>query len=143
MSWIYRGEPFTEASEGMHSFIYEIELAGKSYIGKKIFFNTKKKWLGKKELALQTDRRLKKYRYEKKDSNWKTYCSSSKIVELIVKEGFVPKRTILEICYSAKQATYLENKYLYEMFESPKNINENISGTIFKDEVMKWKTERE
>ena len=142
--WIYKGVELTEAPEA-HSFIYEIkviDMHGKligSYIGKKLFYTTRKKWFGKRKLAEMTDKRVKKYEYIKKESNWRKYCSSSEKIESLVKEGHKIERTILKLCYSSKQATYEENKALYECFESPLNLNENISGVIFKDEINRWK----
>lgn len=138
MNWMYQGKELTEVPEGAHSFIYKIEIAGMVYIGKKNFWTTKKRYFGKKELAEITDRRKKTYEYVTKESNWRQYCSSSDTIKNLIASGYVPVRTILKICYSAKQATYEENKFLYMYFEDANNINDNISGTIFKQEVIKW-----
>ena len=72
MSWIYLGKEFTEANipENGIGFIYHMSviLNGNTYayIGKKNFFSNVKKKLGKKALALVTDKRLKKYTKEQK-----------------------------------------------------------------------------
>jgi len=70
--WIYKGVEFTDMHipEGAVGFIYIMRavIDGKSvaYIGKKNFFANIKKPLGKKALAMSTDKRLKKYKRELK-----------------------------------------------------------------------------
>ena len=72
MSWIYQGKKFTETNIPKNGigFIYHMSviLNGNTYayIGKKNFFSNVKKKLGKKALALVTDKRLKKYTKEQK-----------------------------------------------------------------------------
>lgn len=143
--WIYKGKPFTEYKSEYPWFVYEIELLDEnnnlvwSYFGKKSFYGKRKKHFGKKKLAEITDRRLKKYEYIIKESNWKRYCSSSDNVKRLVETGaYKVERTILRLCTVEKEATYFENKLLYEAFENPKNVNENISGAIYKEEVLRW-----
>jgi len=121
-----------------YGFIYRIDIDDKYYIGKKIFYTTKKKWFGKKKLATMTDARLKKYEYVKKPSNWMTYCSSSEEIRKLVEEGHVPERYILQVCYSKKELTFMENKWLYSNIQNRQNINDNISGMFFKEEIKLW-----
>ena len=72
MSWIYQGKEFVELDipPGAVGFIYIMTaiIDGKSvaYIGKKNFFANIKRPLGKKALAMSTDKRLKKYKRELK-----------------------------------------------------------------------------
>ena len=67
MSWVYKSRDFDESCipEGFVGFIYIMTalIDGKSvaYIGKKNFFANIKRPLGKKALAMSTDKRLKKY----------------------------------------------------------------------------------
>ena len=104
--WLYNGEPykppenFTE--KDLYGFVYLIEnLAnGKSYIGKKLFFHSRTRQVKKKK---------KRYKVE---SDWRDYYGSSesllKDVEYYGKGTF--RRTILHLCKSKGEASYLEMK---------------------------------
>ena len=139
MSWIYKGKEFDELSipEGAVGFIYEMSaiIDGKSvrYIGKKNFYANVKKPLGKKALAMTTDKRLKKYRRELVPSFMK-YYSSNKILKDFAKSGGVIKREMLRICYSSTELTYQETKhqFLYEVLEKEEFLNGNILGRFYK-----------
>jgi hypothetical protein len=139
MSWIYQGKEFSEIDipEGATGFIYIMTaiIDGKSvaYIGKKNFFANIKKPLGKKALAMTTDKRLKKYKRELKPDFVK-YYSSNKILKDFAKSGGVIKREILRICYSAMELTYQETKhqFKYEVLEKDEYLNGNILGRFYK-----------
>ena len=139
MSWIYQGKEFTEKDipENGIGFVYIMSaiINGKSviYIGKKNFFANIKKPLGKKALAMSTDKRLKKYKRELKPDFMK-YYSSNKILKDANKAGVVIKREILKICYSAVELTYQETKYqfIYEVLEKEEYLNGNILGRFYK-----------
>jgi len=139
MSWIYQGKEFTEKDipENGIGFIYIMSaiINGKSviYIGKKNFFANIKRPLGKKALAMSTDKRLKKYKRELKPDFMK-YYSSNKILKDANKAGVVIKREILKICYSAMELTYQETKYqfVYEVLEKDDFLNANILGRFYK-----------
>lgn len=139
MSWIYQGKEFTEKDipENGIGFVYIMSaiINGKSviYIGKKNFFANIKKPLGKKALAMSTDKRLKKYKRELKPDFMK-YYSSNKILKDANKAGVVIKREILKICYSAMELTYQETKYqfIYEVLEKEEYLNGNILGRFYK-----------
>ena len=72
MSWIYQGKEFDDKQipDGAVGFVYIMSaiIDGKSvlYVGKKNFFANVKRPLGKKALAMSTDKRLKKYKRELK-----------------------------------------------------------------------------
>ena len=89
MSWIYKGKEFTETNipENGIGFIYHMSviLNGNTYayIGKKNFFSNVKKKLGKKALALVTDKRLKKYTKEQKANFENYYSSNQQLKDLI------------------------------------------------------------
>ena len=134
-NWIYY-EHFNP--EEYVSFVYLIKINGMEYIGKKNFFTTRKKPFGKKKLAELQDKRLKKYELVKKESNWKNYCSSSEDVKKLVEEGHTPERIILRLCKSLKEASFYENKYLYECIHEETCLNKNVSGTYFKEEILEW-----
>lgn len=139
MSWKYRGKEFDETCipEGGLGFIYIMTaiIDGKSvaYIGKKNFFANIKRPMGKKALAMSTDKRLKKYTRELKPDFMK-YYSSNKTLKDAHKAGVVIKREILMICYSAMELTYQEVKhqFKYEVLEKEEYLNANILGRFYK-----------
>jgi hypothetical protein len=123
--------------DGAVGFVYMMSaiIDGKSYmyIGKKNFFANIKKPLGKKALAMSTDKRLKKYRRELRP-DFMRYYSSNKILKEAHKDGVVIKREILRICYSSTELTYQETKYqfVYEVLEKQEFLNGNILGRFYK-----------
>ncbi len=139
MNWIYQGKKFTETNipENGIGFIYHMSviLNGNTYayIGKKNFFSNVKKKLGKKALALVTDKRLKKYTKEQK-VNFENYYSSNQQLKEAYKAGVIIKREILLICYSATELTYQEVKhqFKYEVLEKENYLNANILGRFYK-----------
>ena len=139
MSWIYQGKEFVEMDipQGATGFIYIMTaiIDGKSvaYIGKKNFFANIKRPLGKKALAMTTDKRLKKYKRELKP-DFMRYYSSNKILKDAHKAGVVIKREILRICYSSMELTYQETKhqFLHEVLEKEEFLNGNILGRFYK-----------
>ena len=139
MQWIYKGKEFDDfcIPEGGIGFIYIMTaiIDGKSvaYIGKKNFFANIKKPMGKKALAMSTDKRLKKYTRELKPDFMK-YYSSNKTLKDAHKAGVTIKREILMICYSAMELTYQEVKhqFKYEVLEKENYLNANILGRFYK-----------
>lgn len=139
MSWIYQGKEFNELCIPEHGvgFIYSMTaiIDGKSvaYIGKKNFFANIKKPLGKKALALTTDKRLKKYTRELKP-DFMNYYSSNITLKEAHKAGVMIKREILRICYSQTELTYQEAKALFieEVLENDMYLNQNILGKFYK-----------
>ena len=139
MSWIYKGKEFDEFSIPQHGigFIYIMTtiIDGKfvAYIGKKNFFTNKKKPLGKKALALTTDKRLKKYTREIKP-DFMNYYSSNKTLKDAHKAGVMIKREILMICFTGMELTYQEVKhqFKYEVLEKEEFLNGNILGRFYK-----------
>ena len=139
MSWSYQGKKFDQESipENAVGFIYIMTaiIDGKSvaYIGKKNFFANIKKPMGKKALAMSTDKRLKKYTRELKP-DFMNYYSSNKALKDAHKAGIVIKREILMICYSAMELTYQEVKhqFKYEVLEKEEYLNGNILGKFFR-----------
>jgi uncharacterized protein YqgQ len=139
MSWIYQGKEFNQDSipENAVGFIYIMTaiIEGKSvaYIGKKNFFANIKRPMGKKALAMSTDKRLKKYTRELKP-DFMNYYSSNKILKDAHKAGVMIKREILMICYSAMELTYQEVKhqFKYEVLEKEEYLNANILGRFYK-----------
>ena len=139
MSWIYQGKSFEEHDipEGGVGFIYIMHaiIDGKSvaYIGKKNFFANIKRPLGKKALAMSTDKRLKKYVRELKP-DFMNYYSSNKTLKDAHKRGIKIKREILMLCATQMELTYQETKhqFLYEVLEKEEYLNGNILGKFFR-----------
>jgi hypothetical protein len=139
MSWIYEGKEFQEVDipEGGVGFIYIMTaiIDGKSvaYVGKKNFFANIKRPMGKKALAMSTDKRLKKYTRELRP-DYRNYYSSNKTLKDFTKSGGVVKREILKICYSKTELTYQEVKhqFLHEVLEKEEFLNGNILGRFYK-----------
>lgn len=139
MSWLYKGQVFTEdmIPEGAVGFIYEMEtiIDGKPvrYVGKKNFFSTRKKKFGKKALAAMTDKRSKKYTLVTKP-DYEKYYSSNEVLKKAHKEGVPIKRFMIRICYTKTELTYQETKYQFvrEVLEKEEYLNANILGRFYK-----------
>ena len=139
MSWSFEGKEFDDMCipTGAVGFVYIMSaiIDGKSvmYIGKKNFFASIKRPLGKKALAMSTDKRLKKYTKQLKP-DFMRYYSSNKTLKDAHKDGVVIKREILRICYSQMELTYQETKYqfMYEVLEKEEFLNGNILGRFYK-----------
>lgn len=153
MDWIYKNKPIEDISQfpkNSYGFVYLLthKPTGKSYIGKKNLYFTRKVKLGKKELALLKEERKSKGLRGKtpsskqviKESDWKTYYGSHKDIKQLLKEGNPEdfERTILEISPNKKLLTYLEVKYqfLYQVLEHPdKWFNDNILGKFYTQDL--------
>lgn len=116
-------------------FIYKItNLANnKVYIGRKNFYTRRKRRFGKKEIAKMKDKRSKKYEWVVKESNWKTYSSSSKELKEDIKNGDEIKREILFLVKKENQMVYFETKFqfIYSVLEEG-SYNKNILGRFYK-----------
>lgn len=111
---------------------------GRQYIGKKIFKHTTNKKLGKKELAALPTQRGRTPSKKKviKESDWKTYYGSADEVKQWAKSTSPDKliRVILRLCYSSKELTYYETKYLFDydvLTNDTVWVNSNILGKFF------------
>lgn len=139
MSWLYKGEVFTDSKipEGAVGFIYEMEaiIEGKAvrYIGKKNFYSTTKKKFGKRAVANMEDKRAKKYTIQVKP-NYQNYYSSNKVLQDAHKNGIPIKRFMVKICFSKTELTYHETKYQFvrEVLEKEEYLNANILGRFYK-----------
>jgi hypothetical protein len=143
MNWIYQGKEMSSVEDFpplTFGFIYRIVHipSDKIYIGKKVLQHTRKAKLTKKDLALYEGQPGRKPSYKKvvKESDWKTYWGSNKVLlELLKtepKENF--KREILACSPSKKLLTYEETKHLfiYQVLEKPNEFfNDNILGKFF------------
>lgn len=139
MSWLYQGREFEDKDipEGAVGFIYEMEaiIDGNAvrYVGKKNFYSTVKKRLGKKAIAAMTDKRASKYAFVSK-ANYQNYYSSNKVLQEAHKAGVYIKRFMVRICYSKTELTYHETKFQFarEVLEKEEYLNANILGRFYK-----------
>jgi hypothetical protein len=125
-------------------FVYSITnlTNGKFYIGKKYFYHSTNVKLGKKELAALplTRGRIKTTKLVVKESDWKSYWSSSKELQKDVKE-LGPEYfecIILRLCKSKKELTYFEMHYqcTTECLIVPNSYNDNILGKFMKSDFL-------
>lgn len=104
--WHYNGEQFTSEMIGEYvGFVYCITDVSnnKKYIGKKLFWSTKKL----KPLKGKTRRRIKV-----EESNWQDYFGSSDEVKALVEERGAEAfhREILHLCKTRGELSYMELK---------------------------------
>jgi hypothetical protein len=144
MNWIYNKNEITKLSdmpEGTIGFIYKIinNNTGEYYIGKKNVLSTRKRNLGKKEIALLTDKRLKRYEMITKESDWKTYRSSNKQVQEWFKDKNNQKLEliILRFCSSTKSLTYyeLQEQFSHDVLGDRLALNDNLLGKFFRKDL--------
>jgi len=108
--WIYEGNEFTsDMIDDNFGFVYEITDLdnGKKYIGKKWFWNTRKR----PPLKGKTRKRIFKI-----ESDWKDYFGSSDEVKSLVEESGRERfnRKILRLCKTKGECTYFEAKLQFE-----------------------------
>lgn len=140
MSWVIKDTQLelTTVPEGAYGFTYLITYHNITdnkvyfYIGKKNFYQERTLALGKKELVARTDGRQSKKKKVIKESDWKKYQSSNKLLMKI--EPKYLSKEILKICYSKTELTYEETKALFvnSVLESSNYLNDNILGKFYK-----------
>ena len=148
--WTYKGRLITEIAdmpEGTYGFIYETlhKPTQKKYIGKKVLYFQRNKRLGKRALEqLRLERKEKgiggRTPLKQKvitESDWVEYYGSHKEILKYVKEGHPLdfERTILCYVPNKKLLTYFECKYLFinEVLENRDNyINDNVLGKFYR-----------
>jgi hypothetical protein len=145
MSWTYKGNYITELSdmpEGTIGFIYKITNGetGQYYIGKKNVASIRKRNFGKKEAALLTDKRMKRYEMVTKESDWKTYRSSNKTVSEWFNDSDNDKLNleILRFCSTAKSLTYyeLQEQFAHNVLVDENALNDNLIGKFFRKDLV-------
>ena len=142
MTWTYEDQPFTELPEGVFGFIYCITYTDDThYIGKKQTISETRLPALKDGTIRPNSYRIgknvngKRVQFDvvRKESAWKKYTGSSKLTA----GKTIALKTILQLAYSKRQLTYLENKYLfsYEAIERDDFINENIMARFFRGNI--------
>ena len=140
--WIYIDPVYPEEWFG---FVYEIKnkVTGRSYIGKKVFWNNTKKKLTKTEIAQQTGPgRKPTTKIVTKESNWLNYWGSNKELLSDIKElgqeNF--ERRILKLCKTKKEQTYWEMAFQCKMDVLIGNYyNDNCLGKFFRKDFAENK----
>ena len=141
-NWLYQNSEINTLNDLQNppfGFIYITTHlpTGKKYLGKKSFFHTLNKKLGKKELLEQpvTRGRTKSTKQVIKESDWKTYYGSEEFIKQKIKEGKQNEftREIIKFVENKKLLTYFECKYQFEynVLESKEWLNSNILGKFF------------
>lgn len=139
--WYYNGEQFTsEMISDNVGFVYCITDVSnnKKYIGKKLFWSTKKL----KPLKGKTRRRTKV-----EESNWQDYFGSSDEVKALVEERGAEAfhREILHLCKTRGELSYMELKEQVdrEVLLTDEYYNGIIQVRINKSHVKNlWKPEK-
>ena len=147
--WIHKGlsvYSIDNMPENTYGFIYEVTHipTGKKYLGKKVLYFERNKRLGKRALeALREERKAKgiggRTPLKQKiitESDWRTYYGSHKDILKLIKEGKQDEftREILDYVPNKKQLTYFECKYLFinEVLEHDEYINDNILAKFYR-----------
>jgi len=124
----------------VHGFIYRIRFVdGTQYIGKKNVYSTRTVVARKngkpRDNVVDTVWKntgkgfRQKYEVIQVESNWKSYCGSSKECQ-----NRVPvKREILDYAFNKYQLTYKETEalFFYQVLEDNTYLNDNILGKFF------------
>jgi|TARA_R100000479_G_C6290194_1_gene166296 hypothetical protein len=152
--WTYNGQIITEIDdmpEGTYGFIYKVihTPSQKKYIGKKVLYFERNKRLGKRALEALREERAKKgikgrVPLKQKvitESDWKDYYGSHlEIKRLLEKDGPMAfQKQILSYVKSKKELTYYECKELFinEVLERDNQyINDNILGKFFRKDFL-------
>lgn len=153
--WKYEGKVIKELDdmpEDAFGFIYRVthKPTGKRYLGRKQLIYKRKRKIGKRETAkLKEEKKeageshwwiVPKYKYVKKESDWKDYYGSNdEIAELLEKDGEDAfEREILEFAYHKKQLTYKETRLLFEkrVLEDESYVNSNIQGKFYPTDTL-------
>lgn len=134
MHWTYKGKVVTEISdmpEEAIGFIYKItnHKTGQFYIGKKSLYNHR---------TLPPLKGYKRKRKVIKESNWKGYKSSNRLVQKWI-DDFPDKIQfeILKFCKTKKGLTYYELKEQFEhqCLENELSMNDNYLGKFFRKDL--------
>lgn len=130
---------FQDSTELQILYLIRNKVTGHYYVGKKIFFNTKKTRLSKKRKLELGTRKI--YEYKKVESDWANYYGSSKNVEWNnMLETLGPDkfdREILMFVEGKTKAAFYEAKYLFsdEGMMNDKCMNLNILSKFFKNKL--------
>ena len=131
-------------------FVYEVTYipTNEKYLGKKVLYFERNKRLGKKALEiLRLERKSKgiggRTPVKQKiisESDWLTYLGSHNKIKQLILEGKNDKfsKKILEFAFDKKHLTYLETKHQFcnHVLENTEYINDNILGKFFRKDLV-------
>ena len=139
MSWIYQNriiEALEEVPTGAIGFVYKISAksSGKFYIGKKQLFTNRRVKITNKE-KLESGNNRRKFKQVVKESDWKSYCSSSKELQQEFKnlgeDAF--QKEILEFCFDKRSLSYKEVWWQFKLDVLANDTwNANILSRFFR-----------
>lgn len=106
MTWLLDNEEFVAPQEEHYGFVYLITntITGKQYVGKKLFWHKKTRYVkGKRKRYLA-------------ESDWKGYYGSSKaLTEDLQRQGeHTFKREIIRLCKNKGECSYYEAKEQFD-----------------------------
>ena len=136
--WTYKSKIVEDLSffpDNTFGFVYMVtdQQTNDKYIGKKVLYFNR---------TLPPLKGQKRKRKKIVESDWKNYYGSYVKIKNLIKEGKEGrfKREILKICFSKKELTYYETKFLfiYEVLENSNGnfLNDNILGKFFKKDLV-------
>lgn len=132
--WYYNGQPFDQAPEEYHGFVYMIHDLhnGKKYIGKKFF------WKPKTRPPLKGKKRKRRSIVE---SDWKKYYGSNAELQDLVEQSGPDNfnREILKLCKTKGECSYYEMKYqfMFDVLLKPDEYyNSFIGGKIHRKHIL-------
>jgi hypothetical protein len=131
--WKFLGKPLlpTDIPANALGFIYIIRQVstGKKYIGRKLLTSASTKMVAGKKKKIR------------KESDWKTYWSSSPFLKAYIKDHGTTDftREVLTFCTSKGSLAYCEEWALYTVgaLESHDWLNENIRAKVYRTWVKK------
>ena len=140
--WYYKGEPVDVPFGESIGFVYCITntISGKQYIGKK---GSRTKRTKQKTVTLKNGTKKKKKFVEYKESDWKSYFGSNKVIQEDVKELGEEKffREILVWCDSLGQMSYAETMYQFRydvLFHPDKFYNGWLCCRVSSSHIKGW-----
>ncbi len=148
--WSIDRDPFTDYEKSVETikdlpkdcigFVYIITniKTGKFYIGKKSLYHSRRTRISKREKVSTKTRAT--FKTVVKESDWYTYHGSSEELKKDIKkykqDNF--KREILRCCFSKKELSYMELRYMIEYDVLRANsYNGNILGKFYRKDLIK------
>lgn len=138
--WLYRGSPLNsikDIPECCPFVVYRIDFQDDTYyIGSKQIYSTRRIKLSKKRSLLLWKGKGPKPKYETvvKESDWKIYCSSSKLVKDRLEKGENATFTIVDFFNNKRDMLLFEAGEIIKAFLplDPKCLNSWVSIKMFK-----------
>lgn len=136
--WLFQNQPLNSPPQNATAFVYLIynPTTNKSYIGKKQFYTKK---ITQKTITQKDGSKIVKKKKISTESDWKLYNGSNTTLIEHAKIHTLQK-TILHICYSKSQASYLELKeqMIRDVILSPLYYNDWVSAKITRKHLQKF-----